>query len=82
MNRGRNTVVLVPVAATLGVALLVLAVTLTGQELSLARAIQSCIQSGGTLLAVGVLALIAGLLTVAWGLGLSIRPHRKSGSRQ
>jgi signal transduction histidine kinase len=82
MNRGRKTFLLVPVAAVLGVALLVLAVALTGQELGMSRAIRSCIQSGGTFLAVGVLALVAGLVIVAWGLGLSIRPHRKSGSGQ
>ena len=75
-------VLIVPVAATLGVALLVLAVALTGQELSLARAIRSCIQADGALLAVGVVALVAGLLTVTWGFGLSVRPHRKSGPRQ
>ena len=82
MNRLRRTLLVVPLAAGLSSALLVLAVALTGQELSLARAIRSCIQSGGVLLAVGVVALVAGLVATAWSLGLSIHPYRKTGSGQ
>jgi hypothetical protein len=80
MKRSHQILLLVPVTAVTAVALLGLAVALTGQELSLSRAIRSCIQSGGTLLAVAVLALVAGLVTVAWGFGLTIRPCRKTGS--
>ncbi len=80
MNRSRKTLLLVPVAAVLGVALLALAVATTGQELGISGTIRSCIQSDGALLAVGVVGLVAGLVTVAWVLGLSIRLHRGSGS--
>ena len=64
MNPGRRLVLMLPTAAVLATALLLLAVALVGEELSLSQAIRSCIQSGGVLLALGVFALVAGLVTV------------------
>jgi len=52
-------------AVALAATLLVLSVALTGQELTLEAALRSCIKSGGLLLAVAALALVAGLALAA-----------------
>ena len=73
VNRGRYPTLLVPVAATLGVALLVLAVALAGQGFRLARAVPTCIELDGALVAVAALTLVAGLVAAVWGISLTIR---------
>jgi hypothetical protein len=56
------------IAVTLVAALGLLAVALTGNELTLEAAVHSCVQSGGTILAIGIFALLAGFVVAFTGL--------------
>ncbi len=53
-----RAIIAVSIVAALGL----LTVALLGTETSLAAVVRSCIQTGGSLLAVGIVALLAGLV--------------------
>ena len=65
------------VAVTIGAALLLLSVALTGEELSFEAAVRSCFRSGGVLLAVGVFALVTGLLVALKSTPSASEPSRR-----
>jgi protein-S-isoprenylcysteine O-methyltransferase Ste14 len=69
------------VAVTLAVALLILSVALTGEELTLEASFRSCVRSGGVLLAVAAVALVAGLVIALRGVPSVREADRRIGRR-